>query len=922
MTLNNLQSLLEKAAAADVSAHVVVYPENLTASNSYTYQELLKITQKASLALRKIENVCPGSVVLLHFNSHWENIVWFWAVLFAGCVPAISTALPKNHAHRPAHLEHLSTTLEKPVCLTSKELLTEFAGQEFITPSAVEALDLDVAPEGDSVMHRDARLADNAVLLFTSGSTGNSKAVALTHGQILAAIAGKYSVVSLPEDTSFLNWVGLDHVVGIVEIHLQALYARKDQVHIPSHQALSSPTYFVSLLEKHRVSRTFAPNFFLAKVRDALLENAALPHPQQWDLSCLKYIASGGEVNVTKTCEQLSDLLAKFGTPKNVIVPGFGMTETCAGAIFNVDCPLYDTKQSLQFTSLGSCMPGIRMRVTDGFNNPVNPGETGHLEVKGPVVFKGYYNNLKATDEAFTIDGWFKTGDLGRFGEDGTLRLAGRAKETMIINGVNYSSHEIEDALEGLPGLTPSFTCCFSSFPEGGETEEIYVVYLPTYSADSVAERAQTADLISKTVLMSTGSRPRILPLGKLRLQKSALGKLSRGKIKAALEKGEYRAYEETNARLMRQYRAARRAGPANDQEKCLLDIFLRSLDVPADDFDVQTPIFDVGISSVELLKLKTDIEEQLGMKRSAIPIIVLMENATVRDLSNALDKLTKPHEYNPEVALQTHGDKKPLWLVHPGAGEILIFINLAKLLVDRPVYALRARGFNDGEKPFESIEEAATTYYNAMKSRQPEGPYALAGYCYGAMLAFEVTKLLEANGDEVRFLGSFNLPPHIKTRMRMLDWKECLLHLAYFLDLMTQERSRELAAELTGKSQEYILSSVIENSNPKRYAQLALSRPELIRWADVAYELHRMAGDYDPTGTVPGMDVFFSVPLTIAAASMDEWRNVHLSKWDDFTRSATQFHNVEGEHYSMIGPDHVLSFQKTLRKALESRGM
>lgn len=923
MTLNNLQSLLEKAATADVSSNVIVYSDNLSVSASYTYQELFQVTQKASLALRKRENVRPGSVVLLHFNSHWENIVWFWAVLFSGCIPAISTAFPKNISHRPAHIKHLSTTLENPLCLTTKELFPEFAGQDAITPVPIESLDLEgAAPAGDGVIHKDSQLVDNAVLLFTSGSTGNSKAVALSHGQILAAIAGKYSVVPLPEDTSFLNWVGLDHVVGVVEIHLQALFARKDQIHVPGSQILSSPLDFISLLEKHRVSRTFAPNFFLAKVRDALLENEELPHPKKWDLTSLKYIASGGEVNVTKTCEQLSDLLIKFGTPKNVIVPGFGMTETCAGAIFNVDCPVYDKEQSLQFTSLGSPMPGIRMRVTDGFNNSVTPGETGNLEVKGPVVFKGYYNNPKATEEAFTIDGWFKTGDLSRLGQDGTLRLAGRAKETMIINGVNYSSHEIEDALEGLPGLTPTFTCTFSSFPEGGETEEICVVYLPTYSPDSIAERAQTADSISKTVLMSTGSRPRILPLDRLMLQKSALGKLSRGKIKTALEKGEYRSYEEANAKLMRQYRESTRSPPANDQEKRLLEIFLQSLDVSAEDFDVKTPIFDVGISSVELLKLKTDIEERLGMKRSAIPIITIMENTTVRDLSNALDKLAKPHEYSPEVVLQTHGDKKPLWLVHPGAGEILIFINLAKYLVDRPVYALRARGFNDGEKPFESIEEAADTYYNAVKARQPEGPYALAGYCYGAMLAVQVTKRLEANGDEVRFLGSFNLPPHIKARMSMLDWKECLLHLAYFLDLMTQPRSRELAAELTGKSQAYILDAVIENSNPERYAQLALSRPELVRWADVAYELHRMAGEYDPAEDLPALDVFFSVPLTIAAASMEEWRHFHLAKWDDFTRTPTRFHNVEGEHYSMIGPDHVLSFQKTLRKAMEARGI
>jgi pimeloyl-ACP methyl ester carboxylesterase len=186
-----------------------------------------------------------------------------------------------------------------------------------------------------------------------------------------------------------------------------------------------------------------------------------------------------------------------------------------------------------------------------------------------------------------------------------------------------------------------------------------------------------------------------------------------------------------------------------------------------------------MGITSIDLIRLKRNIEEQLELS-SPIPIITLMTNPTIRSLVIALNTETIP-KYEPVVVIQPNGTKTPLWLVHPGVGEVLVFLNLAKYLPERPVYAFRARGFNKGESYFVDIRDAVTTYLAAIKRKQPKGPYALAGYSYGSMLAYETAKMLESNGDQVSFLGVFNLPPHIKSRMRQLSWVECILHLSYF---------------------------------------------------------------------------------------------------------------------------------------------
>lgn len=926
MSFINLQHLLKETASQNGNGQIICYPlGNTKEPTFYSYYQLKQEAQLASWALRVKagSRLSPGAPVMLHFDSHWDNIFWFWAVILAGCVPVMSTALPASSSLRTAHLDHLSRTLMNPLCLTRANLLPEFSEQESISPFVVESLDQQTVTHMEDSMR--SAPSDTAVMMLTSGSTGRSKAVCLSHGQIFACLAGKLSVVPL-SGKSFMNWIRLDHVAALIEIHLQAMFARKDQVHVHGTDVLSRPTEFIVLVDRHRVTRTFAPNFFLAKLRVAL-HSKANGTSHKWDLSCLKYVASGGEANVIKTCDEVSKLLVPYGAPPNVIVPGFGMTETCAGSIFNTTCPLYDIERKLEFASVGVCMPGIEMRITDdsNTNTRVTSGKTGNLEVKGPAVFGEYFNDPKATADSFSSDGWFKTGDRGFIDKKtGYLTLAGRRKETMIINGVKYSPYEIESVLNEskIPGITPNFNCCFSSFPAGGETEVICLVYLPTYAAEDTVARVQTTDAISKIIMMATGSRPELIPLDESLMYKSALGKLSRDRIKASYEKGEFRAYQESNRELVKAYRRANWSPSKDEFEHSILTTFIDTLGLCEEEFDVQTPVFDVGITSMELIRLKRNLEGHLDMVHE-IPMITLMATSTVRELSNVLrERRAARRVYSPLVTLQSDGSKTPLWLVHPGAGEVLVFLNLAKFIKDRPVHALRARGFNDGETPFSTIDEAVSTYYATVKEKQPHGPYALAGYCYGAMLAFEVSKRLEQNGDTVAFLGAFNLPPHIKLRMRHLDYRECLLHLAYFLDLMTESRSRELADELKGQSNREVFDAVMRHSNAARLAELAFSRPDLEKWACLACDLHTMAADYDPVGSVGCMDVFFCTPLAIAAASKREWREEHLDKWRDFSRSEPLFHDVPGRHYTMLLPENVFEFQKILRRALEARGI
>lgn len=832
-SLDDLKALLESTVDKHAARYIIAYPlGNTDTGQKIKYSELRAQARTNALLLGSIHGFRKGRVILLHFKDHLDNIIWFWSALYAECVPVMSTPFTNNLEQRGKHIRHLHTLLRDPLCLTRSNLLGDFSGQDILNPATIESLGCPRVASNNT--HRESStnpaVSNTAMLMLTSGSSGNVKAVCLSHEQVLAAIKGKASVVKLHEGHPFLNWVGLDHVAGLIEIHLQAMYLGMDQIHVQPADLISEPSMFLNLISRHRVSRSFAPNFFLAKLRQTMEPYISDAIDKELDLSCLSLLASGGEANLVHTCDAVSKLLGKYGAPDNVIVPGFGMTETCAGAIYNINCPSYDLQRQHEFASVGKCMPGIRIRVTVSSKAArlASLGEPGNLEVSGLVVFKSYYNDVLASKDAFTDDGWFKTGDQAIIDSAGNLTLIGRTKETMIINGIKYLPHELESSIEeaSIAEVTSSYTVCFSYRSKGSETEQLCVVYLPTYVPEDIEARIRTVNAVVEIVMLQTGIRPYVLPLNRSVLQKSTLGKISRTRIRTAFERNDYKQYQESNDEMIKSYKQLKAVGgskPANDMERFLVREFCEALGLCEDETNVNDSIFETGVTSIDLIKLKRRIEKQLSLSIE-IPMIIMLKNPTMRALAKSIQHPNSSTAYDPVVKLQHQGHKIPLWLVHPGVGEILVFLGLAKHMTDRPVYALRARGFNFGETYFENIKEVVSSYHAAIKATQSVGPYALAGYSYGTMLAFEIAKVLESNGDDVSFLGSFNLPPHIKDRMNQLIWSECLLHLAYFLDLITEHHASEHSGEMRKLSREDALSHIVQIADPARMNELSLT--------------------------------------------------------------------------------------------------
>jgi thioesterase domain-containing protein len=248
----------------------------------------------------------------------------------------------------------------------------------------------------------------------------------------------------------------------------------------------------------------------------------------------------------------------------------------------------------------------------------------------------------------------------------------------------------------------------------------------------------------------------------------------------------------------------------------------------------------------------------------------------------------------------------------------VLVFVNLAKYFVnERPFYALRARGFGAGESHFGTFDEMVDTYVRAIRRAQPSGPYAVAGYSYGGAVAFEIAKRLEALGERVEFVGIFNLPPHIRARMNEINPAEGAVNLAVFLSLITKEEAPEVLRSMfeqhLGHAEQ--LAYLIGRASKSRLAELDLDLAKFTAWVDLAQSMVRLGRTYEPRGNVKSLSVFYCQPLK---GTKEDWLNKQLREWDGFTREENRYIEVAGEHYTLMSPQHVQSFQATLRQELD----
>ncbi|MBZ4323743.1 non-ribosomal peptide synthetase, partial [Streptomyces huiliensis] len=532
---------LRRAATGGDHAEIVHVRADGTESRR-SYASLIEEADRVLGGLRAL-GLRAGDQVVLQCDDTEDFVAALWGAIAAG-VTVVPLTVPPTYATDSAAVNKLDGVwrmLGRPVVVTSADRadgLAELAARREWPDPRVVTVDALRAAAPDRDWHQ-ARPDDLLLMLLTSGSTGLPKAVRLTHGNVLSRAVAAAAANSLTEHDVSLNWIPLDHVTGVVMFHLRDVYLGARQVHAPTGWVLEDPLRWWELADRWRVSVTWAPNFAFGLVA----EQAGRLAGREWDLSPVRLIMNAGEVVVGATNRRFLQALAPHGLPSDVMHPGWGMSETCSVVTDTVLDPQPPSGGDETFVSCGRPYPGFAMRVVDEELRLLPEGEVGRFQVRGASVTSGYHDNAAANAEAFTADGWFDTGDLA-FLRDGELYITGRAKDVIIVNGVNHFSHEIEACVEELPVVVRSFTAAVAVRTDASAATDQLALFAHLAPGHDTGEAAAAAlRAIRGKVAREVGVAPaHVLPVETAVIPKTEIGKIQRTQLRKRFEAGEFDA--------------------------------------------------------------------------------------------------------------------------------------------------------------------------------------------------------------------------------------------------------------------------------------------------------------------------------------------------------------------------------------------
>ncbi|PIQ89201.1 MAG: hypothetical protein COV72_04160 [Candidatus Omnitrophica bacterium CG11_big_fil_rev_8_21_14_0_20_42_13] len=284
--------------------------------------------------------------------------------------------------------------------------------------------------DGKSRYEKEDAMADNdtALILYTSGTSGNQKGVVLTYKHLSGSPEAMKYFVDLNNKDIKICCLPLSHSAGLIYIQNCIVFAITLIL-----MERFSPLEFLNDIERYKVSCFhIVPSMYYAILQ--------LKEFEKHDLSSLRWMVVFGAPNAP-------DVLKRFNQycPKTDLLNGWGLTETCPP---NTVIPL----GSKNIQSVGKPAPWIKIAILDDSDEPVAPGEIGEIAMRSWVVMKEYYNNPEETRRVLK-NGWFYTGDLGRFDEDGFLYIAGRKKEMIKVSGQLVYAPEVEAVLHKQAGV-------------------------------------------------------------------------------------------------------------------------------------------------------------------------------------------------------------------------------------------------------------------------------------------------------------------------------------------------------------------------------------------------------------------------------------------------------------------------------------
>ena len=837
-----------------------------------SFRELVRRTDRLARRLRGL-GVRRGERVGVHLPRSPEMVVAILGVLRAG-----AAYVPLDVAWPQARMAWIVERMEIRHVLTEPSLregLEAVAAEEADRRILAEAEGEDDLSGGSVEPSGNLSSDDVAYTIFTSGSTGRPKGVVVRHRAAVQLIdwVNETFRVGAGDRILFVTSLGFD--LSVYDVF--GLLAAGGTVRVVSDAELEDPARLVELLHGDRI--TFWDSAPAALQRLVPWFGAAAPAAG----SALRLVFLSGDwvpINLPGRVEE------EF--PGVEVVALGGATEATVWSNFHRVREIAPDAVSVPY---GRPIRGARYHVLDeedGFA-PMPIGVAGGLFIGGECLADGYDRAPVQTAERFVPDGvgtafpgrsgerLYRTGDRARYLPNGELEFLGRADQQVKIRGFRVELEEIEATLLRHPGVRHAAVVARGDGRSGDKTLAAFIVPKPGEVPTAEALRTHLGEGLPAYMVPPMFTFLEALPV-------TANGKLDRAALTAWAAEG-----------------------PAETSEAPRSSWELRLATLWADLFEVESvgvhdDFLALGGHSLLAVRMVAEIQSRFGRELSLRAVLAA---PTVARQARLLEG-GGAAAWSPLVALQSRGERPPLFCVHSGGGGVLRYAVLGRHLgAEQPLYGLEARGLEPGTEPLDSIDDMAALYLEALAERAPDGPVHLAGWSFGGFVAYEMACRLREAGRSVDLLALLDTGvPR--------DWGD-----RDDLDLLHDVVGERLPPELLGELA--VLDGI--DAQIERLVERARDLELLPDDFEVArarrmFEVHRR--NYDAVPRHAFRPYAGELRLVRTARTAELRGDDPTLGWGELVQGGVEVTDVSGSHTTLLDPPHDREVAAALRAWLD----
>ncbi len=568
-----------------------------------------------------------------------------------------------------------------------------------------------------------------AYIMYTSGSTGRPKGVMVTHRNVVNYSKAKITAFFHDHPIRSLQFASISYDMSVDEI-FPALISGSTLI-LKTSKMNGSIASFLNSCELQRVTHMTLPTSFFHEL--AISIKAGVHFPK--DIKCIVFGGDRANPELVRACQ-------KILKGKVAIWNAYGPTETTVITTYGDFSLPESLPEWMDEVPVGKPISGYRVAVVDRKLRPVPLGVPGELIIGGAGVSRGYLNLPEETAERFLPDpsfpGYFmyRTGDWGRFLNDGRIQFLGRIDNQVKVRGFRVEPGEIESALIHHPDVAEATVTA----PPGSDGNRHLIAWIvpkinKQISPDNIEESLREklpAYLIPEqfqfieTIPKTRGGKPDI---------------------------------QQLNARQPHTRPKPSKQPIVTDTEKRITEIWEQTLNLTMPLF-ADDNFFDLGGHSLAAIRVLGAIEREWGRR-------ILMEqlflNPTVAGLAQLIDK--KETESKPKGILEIRegGNLPPIFLIPPAGTPFSRFKLLSKYLSEnRPVLALQPAGLHGETTPLSRMEDIVARYTELIHSRVGNQPFWIGGSCFGAHVAMELHHALIKKG--IPPMGAILLDPRLSS--------------------------------------------------------------------------------------------------------------------------------------------------------------